>query len=62
MRIENFHTARERIFFDAFCSYGMTKEDAFTWMELVRKGTAASRMEDAKPLDKGLCETYSYAY
>lgn len=49
-------------FFDAFCSYGMTKEDAFTWMELVRKGTAASRMEDAKPLDKGLCETYSYAY
>ena len=49
-------------FFDAFCSYGMTKEDAFAWMELVRKGTAASRMEDAKPLDKGLCETYSYAY
>ena len=49
-------------FFDAFCSYGMTKEDAFTWMDIVRTGTAASRMEDAKPLDEGFCETYSYAY
>ena len=49
-------------FFDAFCSYGMTKEDAFTWMDIVRKGQAASRVEEAKTLDKGLCETYSYAY
>ena len=29
----------------------MTKEDAFTWMDIVRKGQAASRVEEAKTLE-----------
>lgn len=38
-------------FYEAFCSYGMSKEDAFVWMELVRSGKIASHVEKAKTLD-----------